>query len=172
MYIQHDSTVWLLEGVPLDPAYVNTVKWQSAASQKAWFTSHANHIVDKVSYQRHDEPVLRLELEQADVFNCNYMAFTNTAFSDKMFYAFITDVSYTSNNVCEIHFELDVMQTFMFDWTLEQCWVEREHSATDRIGEHTLAEPIDFGDYVVTTSKYVNEFNSWGVMVNTVYTDS
>lgn len=165
MYIQPDSTVWLLEGVPLDPSYVNTVRWPDAAAQKAWFTSHANHIVDKVSYQRHDEPVLRLELEQADVFNCNYMAFTNTAFSDKMFYAFITDVSYTSNNVCEIKFELDVMQTFMFDWTLEQCWVEREHSASDKLGEHLLPEPVDPGRIIAEATSDEQGFLSYDILV-------
>lgn len=58
----------------------------------------------------------------------------------------------------ELVLELDVMQTWYFDYSLKQCFVEREHVSDDTIGAHINPEPnIDieyiYDDY---SSKIVN----------------
>lgn len=148
MYIAPDSDVYLLEGVPLDPTYEHTVMWTDASAQENWFVTHSAHTLTGVSYQRHSKGTIKLQKPIEEVINCNYMAFRNTAFENKMFYAFITNVEYVSNDTCEIFFELDVMQTYLFDAVLEECWVEREHAETDKVGDNVMAEPVDVGNIV------------------------
>ena len=46
------------------------------------------------------------------------------------------------------------MQTWLFDYTLKECYVEREHSATDKIGDNIVAESLGTSDYVVNKSSY------------------
>lgn len=172
MYIAPDSTIWLLQNVPLDPSYEHTCLWGSAAQQEAWFTSHALRIFDKVSYQRHQNNSIRLEIPAEEAMVCNYMAFENTAFAGHMFYAFITDVAYVNNKTCEIFYELDVMQTFLFDAHLEECWVVREHSATDVPGDNLMAESIDIGPVITSYAEKSGYMSNYNVIMTDVFRDS
>ena len=73
--------------------------------------------------------------------------FQNTSFGTKWWYAFIDSVEYVNNNTVEVKFHIDVIQTFMFNLNFNDCLVEREHTATDILGEHTLPEGLETGPY-------------------------
>jgi hypothetical protein len=49
------------------------------------------------------------------------------------------------------------MQTWFFDYDLEQCFVEREHSATDGIGDNLVPENLDMGYEMVVRSEHIAE---------------
>lgn len=55
---------------------------------------------------------MRVEKKAEDLYDCNYLAFQNTSFGSKWFYAFITSVEYVNNITSEITFEIDVLQTY------------------------------------------------------------
>ena len=55
-------------------------------------------------------------------------------------------------------------QTWMFDFTIGTCYVEREHVTNDAIGNHTLEENIPFGEYVVDGEVLEKDLGS-GVIV-------
>ena len=74
--------------------------------------------------------------------------FQNTSFGNKWFYAFITNAEYVNNDAAEITFEIDDMQTWAFDYEVKKSYVEREHSATDQIGDNLIPENLELGDYV------------------------
>jgi hypothetical protein len=97
------------------------------------------------SYQRVKKWVMRLEVLADDIYDYNYMMFQNTSFGSKWFYAFITNVEYINNSVSEITYELDVMQTWLFEATVKPSYVERETAETDVIGANIAPEPIDIG---------------------------
>lgn len=166
MYIAPNSDVYLLEGVPLDPTYEHTVMWADDQAQETWFVTHAAHSFTGVSYARHQQNSIKLEVPIEQVINCNYMAFRNTAFEDKMFYAFVTNVEYLNNVTCEVFFELDVMQTYLFDAVLEECWVEREHSATDGLGDNLLPEPVDTGNIVCFGTSGDELFGQYDILLS------
>ena len=65
-----------------------------------------------------------------------------------LFFAFINSSEYISNTVSEIHFEIDVIQSWFFDFTLQRCFIEREHSITDEIGDNIVGEEINVGNIV------------------------
>lgn len=172
MYIQPDSDVYLLSSVPLDPTYEHTVLWADAETQEAWFTSHASHHFSNVSVQRHNANEIRLEIDPDVALMCNYMCFRNNAFGGKMFYAFIVDVTYVSNNVAAVTYQLDVMQTWLFETVLEDCWVEREHAATDVPGDNLKPEPIDTGPMIISDWENSGYFQNYSILMADTFVQS
>lgn len=148
MYIQPNTNIRILKNVPLDTSYDHTIWFESAGDQSTYFISKQKYNLTNYTYQRVNSGVMRVEIEADNLYDCNYLMFQNTSFGNKWFYAFITEVNYINNEVSEIKYDMDDIQTWLFDFTLEDCFVEREHTETDVIGEHIEAEPVNVGEYV------------------------
>lgn len=170
-YIAPDTIVRILKNVPLDDTYNHTIKFASLSAQQTYFSGSGvvKYTLNDQSYQRVGIGKLRIEVLADNLYDCNYMAFQNTAFGSKWFYAFITNVEYVNNITSEITYIIDVMQTYLFDITVGQCYVEREHVTDDSIGANTIAEPIDCPSAEVIARRPVH-FNRWKVVIN--YTPS
>ena len=141
-YIAPNSTVWLYKGVPLDPNYENTYWFPNKSAQKAAFdNSYLAYAFTAQSYCRATGNAIRIQRNPDDLINCNYMAFRNTSFGNKIFYAFIDEVAYINNSTAEIRFTIDVLQTYFRDVIFMPSYIEREHSASDEIGANIVAEP-------------------------------
>ena len=134
---------------------------QARERQFQWFTydqSKFNRIdVPATTYLREGRKYIRIDKPMKDLIGYNYMVFKNEGdytysgttmqrYENKYWYAFITKLEYLNDRVTIVHYSIDVMQTFMFDCTPTQCFVEREHSATDQVGDNTLNEDIPIGD--------------------------
>lgn len=148
-YITPNSTVHILRGVTLDKDYMHTVRQTSAAAQYSSFSSYIKYTFSNLSYQRVNKGVIRVARSADDLYDCNYMIFKNTNFGDKWFYAFVNSVDYINNATSEISYTIDVMQTYYFDYQLEYCYVEREHSLTDNPGDNLVDENLNVGELVV-----------------------
>ena len=141
-YIAPNSTVWLYKGVPLDPNYENTYWFPNKSAQKAAFdNSYLTYSFTAQSYCRATGNAIRIQRNPDDLINCNYMAFRNTSFGNKIFYAFIDEVAYINNSTAEVRFTIDVLQTYFRDVIFMPSYIEREHSATDEIGDNIVPEP-------------------------------
>lgn len=145
MYIIPNSTVKIYRNVPLDNTYEHTLYFSNITEQKRYFHETQSILVDvfnNLTYQRVNKKVMRLQKSADSIYDCNYLAFKNTAYgSDKWFYAFITRVEYINDATCEIEYEIDVMQTWLFEVTILDCFVEREHSALDVYNTNRENEP-------------------------------
>lgn len=153
MYIEPNSIIKIFHNVPLDNTYKNTLYFASKTAQNVYFHGDSTQGILKYtlasqSYQRVVKGSMRIAVKADSLYDCNYLAFQNTSFGQKWFYAFITSVEYVNNETSEITFEIDVMQTYMFDVEVKDCFVEREHSVTDIAGDNIQSEPIDFGDLI------------------------
>lgn len=173
--IQPNSNIILLKGVPLYSDYNETVYWsaeQGINGQVAGFMTYPNKLIRLHMYQRINEGIIRVNLKSDTIYNYNYMIFKNVGYTsgssvdyaDKWFFAFIKEVQYVNEQACNILYEIDEIQTWWFEAILNPSYVEREHSATDNIGEHLLAEPIDNGtlicqsEEVASNNTYPNGF--------------
>lgn len=129
--------------VPFDDSYKHTIDCFSSPSGQAsvmqGFCTQALSRSD-YTYVRMNNSI-RIEGNAEGYYTYNYVMYQNANYGTKWFYAFITAVNYVNDNVTELQLELDVLQTWWFDWTLEECFVEREHVSSDGIGEHTNPEP-------------------------------
>lgn len=146
--VNPNSTIMLLHNCPLDKTYDHTIYFTNLTDQTNYFSSLSKYTFTNYSYVRQDR---RLKVQASvgqNLYDCNYMMFKNTSFENKWFYAFVTHVEYDNNLTWLIDFELDVMQSWFFDYELERCFVAREHSRTDEIGDNLVPESLELGDYV------------------------
>lgn len=159
MYIAPNSTIHVLNNVNLDNTYENTIFFSSKSEQQNWFLSKKKYSFEKCTYVR-QENVIRVEINPDNLYDCNYLMFKNSSFGDKWFYAFITRTRYVGNTAAEIFFVIDVMQTWFFDVKMKPCFVEREHSLTDEIGDNLLSDELETGEYIardfISTGKTTN----------------
>ena len=152
-WIQPSGTIRLLKGVPLDPTYDHTIIFPNTTCQTAYFQSNVfnNGTYTNQYYTRVNSGVIRVQDNIDSIYNTNYLMFKNSLTTDgnKWYYAFVKSVEYINNNVVEIKYEIDVMQTWMFNYTLNTCFVEREHSSSDGLFENIVEENLDFGSEYV-----------------------
>ena len=82
------------------------------------------------------------------------MFYRNTGFDNRIYYCFITNIEYLSENSCFVSFETDCFQTWYFDLDYKPCFVEREHVSDDTIGLHTVPEGLETGEYEINSTKH------------------
>lgn len=80
----------------------------------------------------------------------NYIAFQNTDYSSKWFFAWIDEVIYKGDKNCEIKYTVDSWSTWFDKWTKKPCFVVREHTNDDTIGINTIPENLDVGEITNT----------------------
>ena len=127
MYIAPDTEIRVLRNVPLDNTYEHAIGWTERTQQTDYFKSKTKFTFSKQTYQRLQRGKMRVEKPAESLYDCNYLMYQNTAFGTKWFYAFITGVEYVNNITSEITFEIDPLNTWYFDWSFGDCFVEREN---------------------------------------------
>ena len=160
-YIEPNSTVILIGGVPFDASYENTMFFETPEKQYEYFVENDNGLrrttLTKYSYARKTRGSIKVEKPIADLYGVNYMMFRNISFENKWFFAFVTQVEYINNVTSEVFYELDLIQTWLFDIDFNQCWIERQHTATDNIGDTLTDEGLETGEYVIQQEEYSKE---------------
>lgn len=166
-YIVPNTDVYLLKDIKITPTYTDTIYFADKATQLAYF-SNANKRVatlTKHSYQRHGRGWLKVALSAGVVAQANYMMFKNTSYENKWFYAFITDWEYVNDNTTLISYMIDDIQTWFFDCSLGDCFVEREHTMNDAIGANRIPEPVG-SDRVMMAERWAcSDMENYSVIV-------
>lgn len=174
-YIVPNTEIRLLNNVKLTNSYEHTGYFPDIQTQTNKFLSKTKHVLSDYSYTQYSNNKINVELPVGTCLDCSYMMFKNTSYENKWFYAFITDVEYVNNETTRLTFELDEIQTWYFEHRLNACMVEREHTASDRIGEHILDENLPCGEYVEGTEFALYDTvgnDKWAIVVATNETAS
>lgn len=151
--ITPESDVILLK-VPLEIDEKNQLTFASATAQYNYFSGlTGKKTFDKFTYQRKDGTITVPELVD-NLYGYNYVMYRNENFSNKWFYAYITDIKFLSPNSTSVKIKTDVFQTWQFNLTYKPVFVEREHVNDDTIGAHTVPEGMDVGEYVLNGSPH------------------
>lgn len=172
MYIEPNTIIRVLKNCPLDTTYEHTIFFESAGAQNSYFQSLTKYTLTQQSYQRVKRGTMRVAIQSENLYDCNYLMFQNSAFGNKWFYAFIKSVEYINNVTSEIEFEIDVMQTWFFDYTVEHCFVEREHSITDNIGDNLVPEHLETGEYVSDDFDATGKLGGKSIVVAATFDDN
>lgn len=168
----HNSQVELLTGIPLDNSYRNSIWFANAGAQATYFLNHRKTALEHFDCMYHRESdELRVNAPIQDCLDVNYVMWQNHAYSPKWFYAFVTECRYINANCTGLKIELDVLQTWYFDYELKPCFIERCHTPTDNIGEYILPEPVETGEFDIVdiTSTRDTLFKTWDIIVYTTF---
>jgi hypothetical protein len=155
MYITPNSIVKFIKNCPLTN-YDESIYFNSANDQYEYFNNLAkksNLVFENVSFIREEPGIIRVNSPLEPLHDVTYMMYKNVDFEDMWFYAFVRKVDYLANNSTSVYFEIDDLQTWFIQqgnaqMLMRECFVEREHSATDEIGKNIVEENLGFGDRV------------------------
>lgn len=171
---EFDYAVWTpgttvdLTNVPWDNNYRDIVKFDNRAQLNDYIDNGdpTRMTINQLSYLKPNEPV-RLRIPHNVAIKYNYLRASNPAQpvpNDvvKQFYYFILDVQYIAPETTELILQLDLVQTYIYDVTFGNCYVERGHigianeNAFDNYGRDylTVPEGFDLGnEYRVVNAK-------------------
>ena len=144
--ITPNTDLYLLK-VPLEINDINQLDFANATAQYNYFNSLEKIAVDDFTYQRKDGTI-RFPLQFDEIITYNYVMYRNTEYSDKWFYAFITNMEFVNDNMTAITIKTDVWQSWQFQLNYKPCLIDREHTNDDSIGANTLPEGLELGEYI------------------------
>lgn len=124
MVITPQSDIILLK-VPLTLDNKNQITFANSQTQFQYFNSLPQLELEDATYVRKDN-IICWGGQIDDIINYNYVMYRNEAYTNKWFYAFITNMTYVNDGRTDISIETDVFQTWQFDLIYKQSFVERE----------------------------------------------
>ena len=167
MNITPDTNIKLLK-CPLKIDNKNQLTFSNATAQYNYFNGLNKLEIDGSYYQRKDSSIYYPD-NFDDLLGYNYVMYQNDNYSNKWFYAFITDIEYISDNCTRLEIETDVFQTWQFDIVYKNSFVVREHTNNDTIGANLTEEDINTGELTATSSieSYTgyNVTTAWAVVI-------
>ena len=160
-----DTIIWQI-GIDVDGSVIANEQSADQAKERQfnYFTATVgqgtryDHLrLPAMTYLREGRKYLRVDLPYTRAIQYNYLIFKNNGaytvgesttayhYEHRYYYAFITGFEYINDKTTLMHYEIDLMQTYNFDYELKQCFIEREHSATDNPGDNLVPEQLDIG---------------------------
>lgn len=170
-----ETEVHLLTNVPFNLTYNNVMDFNTPTEQITYFLNKTKYVFDKLTYQRVTSSTIKLDINYNDLLDVNYLIFKNDSVKNKWFFAFITDYEFISESTTKITYQLDVFQTYLFDYEFQTTYVEREHSK--RFNDdgspviNTLDEGLAYGsDYNTCMIKQYEQLEGiiWAIIVSKV----
>ena len=145
--VEPDSYLMFFYNTGLSITHENSLYFSSTSDKDNYFSGLRSYSVAKCTYQRSNRGFCRVQVPIANLYNVDYMRFKNTNFENKWFYAFVLSVNYINNVTTEVQYQLDPLITWMGDFSLEQCYIERQHVRNDSIGANICEEGLGVGNY-------------------------
>ena len=154
MVIAPNSKIILIKN-PLKLDSNNEIMFSSKNAQETYFQNLPKLEFNNLTYVR-NEGILRVPTDETgvgltyeDLLGYNFCMYQNTHFSNKWFYAFITEVTWINPGMTEMKLETAYYQTWQFDLIYKDSFIEREHVNNDTIGLHTIPENLETGEYII-----------------------
>lgn len=135
------ATVILYSGVKFSKKYEDVCNVYgdnliTALASNAVYTSNSYSFIRKTGQ-------IQMECSYGTAVTANYLAFQNTGYSNKWFFAFVDNIEYRNENNILIDFTIDDWHTYAGDGTFLDCFVEREHyNEVANAEPNLIAEPI------------------------------
>ena len=163
-----NSRIILCQGINVDRDYVNVLSYSESEMLELCET---NAIASSNTYSFLDmsKGIIYSGFDYNTCLQANYIAFQNSDYSNKWFFAFVDDVIYKGDKNTEIRFTVDSWSTWFDYWTTKTCFVSREHVDDDTIGKHTVPEDIDVGEVIcdnINRSQDMSNNGYLGVFTN------
>lgn len=166
------TNVRLLSGVPFYNDYKDTRWFDTKAQQTAYFLNRAcPKSMQQVTFQRfEDKTYIAVSAPIDDLRAVNYLMFQNAKTYNKWFYAFVTKLEYKNTGTTYVHFQLDVLQTWRFDYGFKPSFVLREHTplwwGDGTPVRNTVPEQLNYGEsYDIVYRHNFQPFNGMKFLV-------
>lgn len=147
MVVTPDTDIILLKcNLKLDNK--NQLTFNNVDDQYNYFSNLPKLELYDAKYQRKDG-VIAYNGHFDDLLQYNYCMYRNNNYTDKWFYAFITNIQYENDHCTYIYITTDVFQTWQFDLIYKASFIEREHILNDTVGANLIPENLETGEYKI-----------------------
>lgn len=162
----HNTTVQFLANTGITDEH--KPYFENAAARDSYFASLAVRAEGVLSYQR-ENLYFRAQSAYDTIANCDYIRYQNNPFTNKWYYGRIISKEWISENSTHVVFEIDYFITYMFDFSLNSCFVEREMVNGDWNGDipsynNLVPEGTELEEYV-QQSEYTYSFGPWRIVI-------
>ena len=146
----------LIKSFPYDNKYDYVKMFANKEEQKQFFKKFDYENVDEHNYIKVENSFnINYEYDYLENEGVNYVIFDN---GYRIIYAFIIKKEYVRKNVTRLIYEVDVIQTFMFDFTIGNSFVERKVCSIDEIVD--FDEGLNLGEHIIETSHHIFDKDS------------
>ncbi len=164
------TRICICQSLGLSNDYNHTFWFDNVTQQTNFFESKVIKTFVNYTYVRKNWS-LKVNASVEDAEKWGYLFFRNTS-TGRYYYYFINNVKYISDETVELDLEMDVMQTYLFDYALQPCFVEREHAKIDSIGQNTVEEDVELGQLINAGTSLPESFwNNTVLIMSTVALD-
>lgn len=163
--VPQSTSIKLYKGIPWDSSMEN-IRWFSSQLQRnIYLGGKIAGTWDNCSVVNPGKSI-RLQGLLNNMIDCNYMSFVNANLgtTSRTYYAWVISVDYVNAQTVEITYEIDWIQTYLFDFQFEACLVEREHVNSDEAGKWLMDEHLETGEYLIQSQH--EQLYTPAVMVN------
>ena len=144
-----DTNFYLYKNVNLTLGSGDTFYFATRSAQNNFFASKLFQTISTCSYQRENRSYIKVPVGISNLYTVDYLAFINPSYENKRYYCFVTEINYISDSCTEIGYVVDFIQTWLLDANILPCFIERQHSRTDNIGDNLLEDNLETGDYII-----------------------
>lgn len=138
--------------------YANQVYYANQDTRNAEFDKYEDRSIKDLASCDKTKQQIRLQVNYYVGNQYNYGCIIE---NNKRYYIFIDKVEWKSNlNTVILHYSYDYWQTYCYQITLKESYVEREHVSDDTFGKHIIDEGLPIDEYKVQSSDVLNGDNN------------
>lgn len=138
----------LIKNYPYDNNYDYIKLFATKSEQHSYFNSFNKIVIDEgeeEGYVREGESfIVEYNYDYLVAQGVNYVIWNN-GFKD--LYCFITKKEYVDEELTRIYYEVDVLNTFLFDFTLRKSFIERMNCSLSQVCDYD--EGLDIGEHII-----------------------
>ena len=136
----------LYKNYKYDSTYEYIKIFKNENEQLNYFNSLEYEEIEKDYYIRTNTNKFTIDksIEEVEDESYNYLSYTNDG---KIYFCFINSMEYNSQYRTNINFEVDVIQSFMFEFTIDKSFIERKVCSIDEISD--FDEGLNIGEHII-----------------------
>lgn len=167
MAITPNTNLKLLK-CPLSLDNKNQLTFANETAQFNYFNSLPSIEKENFKYIRLNS-VIRFPAHIDTLLEYNYCMYQNDNYSNKWFYAYIIDMKYINDNMTEISIISDVWQTWQFELSFKDSFIEREmiNVADDVPGSNLMPENVELGELKINRSENISDLEPMTIIAFT-----
>lgn len=159
------GAIYLVARAPLDISYQHTINFIEGSTgsprevQRRYFESLVKYTLLDYSYVRRERRFVQVDKKFDELDDINYLFFNADAVrGTKTYYCFVTDREYVNDNLTRLYFEIDVMQTYLYDFKFQPSFITQAHvdrwDANHKPIYSKTEEGLNYGSEYITEAAY------------------
>lgn len=157
--MQPSGVINLIYRAPLDMSYQHQIDFKSPSEQRAYWGSLVKYRLTDYIYTRRERRFIKVNKSFDDLEGINYLTYqASTSKGTKHYFCFVTDKAFVNDETTILYFEIDVFQTFMFDYSFKPSYISQAHvdrwTADHKPIYSRTDEGLNYGTEYVTEKAY------------------